>query len=159
MKFSSEQQYQKLPRQQRGVGLIEVLVTVLILATSLLAMGALQSRSLQFNHSAYLRSQANILAYDILDRMRINNPEDNLGSYERDLDDDKPGAGGNLAQKDLNEWLTSVGQNLPGGRGGIDCDNRVCTVTLEWVEQDSFGEEVDPEEGQETTTFTYSTRI
>ncbi len=148
------------PAGQKGAGLIEVLVTVLILATSLLAMGALQSRSLQFNHSAYLRSQANIIAYDILDRMRINKPEENLGSYDHDLDDAKPGAGGDLAQRDLNEWLTFVERNLPGGKGAIDCDNeRVCTITLEWVEQDSFGEEVDPEDGQETTTFTYSTRI
>ena len=58
--------------KQQGAGLIEVLVTVLILGTSLLALAALQSRSLQYNHSAYLRSQANILAYDILDRVRIN---------------------------------------------------------------------------------------
>lgn len=146
-------------RKQRGVGLIEVLVTVLILATSLLAMGALQSRSLQFNHSAYLRSQANVLAYDILDRMRIN--REALVNYNRDLDDGKP-AGGSVTNQDLNEWLTAVERSLPGGQGAIDCNGGVCEITLEWVEQDSLAvndEEPGEDDEQETTTFTYSTRI
>src|SRR5690625_2050477 len=56
--------------RMRGVGLIEVLVTLIILSTALLTLTALQTRSLQFNHSAYLRSQANNFAYDILDRDR-----------------------------------------------------------------------------------------
>ncbi len=145
-------------KQQRGVGLIEVLVTVLILATSLLAMGALQSRSLQFNHSAYLRSQANVMAYDILDRMRINRGQ--LGSYDHGLEDTKPGTGGGLANRDLNEWLTAIERTLPGGKGAVDCADRVCTVTLEWIEQDSLADsEEAPDEEQETTTFTYETRI
>lgn len=143
---------------QRGVGLIEVLVTVLILSTSLLAMGALQNRSLQFNHSAYLRSQANVMAYDILDRVRIN--RGNLASYEHELDEDKPAIGGSLADRDLNEWLTAIERNLPGGAGAIECNaQRVCTVTLEWIERDSAAAEGEAEGAQETTTFTYSTRI
>jgi len=148
-------------KRQKGAGLIEVLVTVLIMATSLLALGALQSRSLQFNHSAYLRSQANVMAYDILDRMRINAGQ--YTSYERSLTDAVPGAStNNLAQQDLHEWLTTVGRNLPGGQGSIDCDaNRQCTVVLRWVDRDRPAEEgaADPGDEQETTTFTYSTRL
>lgn len=143
-------------KQQHGVGLIEVLVTVLIMATSLLAMGALQSRSLQFNHSAYLRSQANVAAYDILDRMRINRI--NYTNYERDFEDAIPG-GNSVAQRDLNEWLTSLQRTLPGAEGSIDCDNnRLCTIRLRWVDQDSPGQDLAAGE-QELTTFTYSTRI
>lgn len=144
-------------KSQRGVGLIEVLVTVLILATSLLAMGALQNRSLQFNHSAYLRSQANIMAYDILDRMRIN--RDQHTDYERDFDDAVPG-GSSLADQDLSDWLGIVTRTLPGGEGAIECDaDWVCSVSLRWIEPSSEpGAASDPAD-PETATFTYTTRL
>lgn len=155
--------------RQKGAGMIEVLITVLILGTSLLALGALQNRALHFNHSAYLRSQANVLAYDILDRMRVNRGQ--LASYERDLTDDVPDSPSNLPGEDLEEWLTAVDTTLPGGQGAIECDaDNLCTVTLRWVERDSppeapadgeggGGEGAAEEPTQETTTFTYSTRI
>lgn len=148
-------------KKQKGAGMIEVLVAVLILGTSLLALGALQNRALHFNHSAYLRSQANVLAYDILDRMRIN--RDQMDSYERELTDDKPNSSTDLVDTDLNEWLTAVERTLPGGTGAIACDDDdVCTVTLEWVDRDSPPDPEGAEEGeedQETTSFSYSTRV
>lgn len=148
--FSSQ-----LPGRQKGVGLIEVLVTVLILATSLLAMAALQSRSLQFNHGAYLRSQANIMAYDILDRMRIN--RDNIDDYERNFEDTIP-SGSSLATIDLNDWLDNIEDTLPGGEGAVDCDvNRVCTVRLRWIEEDRAPGDDEGEQG--TVEFVYSTQL
>ncbi|UZJ44687.1 type IV pilus modification protein PilV [Marinimicrobium sp. C6131] len=149
---------QQAMSRQRGAGLIEVLVTVLILATSLLAMGALQNRSLQFNHSAYLRSQANLLAYDILDRVRINSDE--FEAYSHDLGDDAPG-GGDVTNADISDWLNAVAGTLPGGEGGIDCEDAtwVCTVTIRWIDDDRLAAEIDEDAAQETTTFTYSTRV
>lgn len=148
----------KTPNTQRGAGLIEVLVTVLILATSLLAMGALQSRSLEFNYGAFLRSQANIMAYDILDRIRINRRE--LASYSLDMEDDAP-AGNSLAEEDISDWLNGVEANLPGGDAAIDCDNTtsVCSIEIQWVDDDRRGEEISEENAQEKTSFIYATRI
>lgn len=142
---------------QKGAGLIEVLVTVLILASSLLAMGALQNRSLQFNHSAYLSSQANIMAYDILDRIRINHKE--FTNYNHGLGDATP-TGSTVRAKDIREWLTSLERNLPGGKGGIQCVSatKICTVTVQWVDDDRLAREVD-DDVQETANFVYSTRI
>ena len=146
----------RMAANQKGVGLIEVLVTVLILATSLLAMAALQSRSLQFNHGAYLRSQANIMAYDIIDRMRINAVV-NINDYARDYADSKP-TGSSLADTDLNDWLTNIEGTLPGGEGAIDCDaNRVCTVRLRWIEEDRAPGDDEGEQG--TVEFVYSTKL
>ncbi|WP_373568282.1 type IV pilus modification protein PilV [Marinimicrobium sp. ABcell2] len=138
----------------RGVGLIEVLVTMIILSTALLTLTALQTRSLQFNHSAYLRSQANIFAYDILDRVRINWRE--LAAYNLELDDDAPTANAPLAQRDLGEWRALIEATLPGGSGGIECDNdtRVCTVTVRWEEQNTSGLE-----SEDTSTFTYTSQM
>ncbi|TLM74829.1 type IV pilus modification protein PilV [Microbulbifer harenosus] len=140
-------------RKQQGAGLIEVLVTVLILGTSLLALAALQSKSLQYNHSAYLRSQANILAYDILDRIRINRT--NVASYSLAVSADKP-TGTTVAQKDMIEWLTNIETMLPGADGGVECvaATDFCTVTIQWAEQNSSGEA-----SEDQSQFVYTTRL
>lgn len=126
-------------KSQSGVGLIEVLVTALILATALMAVAALQTRSLQYNSSAYLRSQANIIAYDIFDQLRILS---DTGWFE---------VGGAIVEPDIDQ-LVSV---LPGGEGEVDCDGRTCTVSISWsepVEGEDAGE-------AEEATFEYTSRI
>lgn len=122
-------------KSERGVGLIEVMVTVLILGTSLLAIAALQVRSLDQNHNAYLRTQANILAYDYLERVRAASPQ-------------PPGG---LQFPDSEDFNTMVARVLPNGNADIDCDNRLCTVTITWTET------AGTDAGGETSTFTYTT--
>ncbi|PPC89987.1 MAG: type IV pilus modification protein PilV [Methylobacter sp.] len=58
--------------KQQGFTLVEVLVTVVLMAVGLLGMASLQLTALRSNHEAYSRSQATQLAYDIADRMRAN---------------------------------------------------------------------------------------
>ncbi|NQZ32412.1 MAG: type IV pilus modification protein PilV [Oceanospirillaceae bacterium] len=60
---------------QAGASLIEVLVSTVIISIVLLGLMSLQITSLQANQSAYARSQASILAYDILERMRVNSTD------------------------------------------------------------------------------------
>src|SRR5437868_13009110 len=92
-------------KNERGVGLIEVLITVLVLATALLALAALQLRSLQFNHSAYVRSQANIMVYDIVDRMRLNRT--NITAYNIGFEDEANDSG-SIAGRDLLDWRANL---------------------------------------------------
>jgi len=149
-----------LPKtSQAGVGLIEVLITVLVMAISLLAIAALQMWSLQLNQSAYIRSQANILAYDIIDRIRINRgpAAQNIGFYTVGFEG---GAGANaLAAADINAWRAEIARRIPAGEGAIDCSvaTNVCTVTLRWTEEGLFGD--DEENSESITQFTYSTAI
>ncbi|TVQ74653.1 MAG: type IV pilus modification protein PilV, partial [Oceanospirillales bacterium] len=58
--------------KQNGVSLIEILIALVVLSIGLLGMAALQTRTLSLNHSAYQRTQAVNLSYDIVDRMRSN---------------------------------------------------------------------------------------
>ncbi len=58
-----------------GFTLIEVLVSLVILAIGLLGIAKLMLFSSHSNDSAYLRSQATALAYEILDDMRANRQE------------------------------------------------------------------------------------
>lgn len=57
-------------RLQGGTSLLEVLIAVVILSIGLLGLAGLQVASLRVNQGAMQRSQATILAYDMLDRMR-----------------------------------------------------------------------------------------
>jgi type IV pilus assembly protein PilV len=122
-------------KHQTGVGLIEVLITVLVLSISLMTLAALQTRSLQYNHSAYMASQANVVVYDILDRIRALSPPT-----------------GALVEPNTANLLTQ----LPAGAEvTIESDaNRNVTVTITWPEQNSSGNAA-----EDTTQLIYMTRI
>ncbi len=60
------------PRRQRGFNLLEVMVALLVLSLGLLGLAALQTVGLKANHESYERTQATLLIYEILDRMRAN---------------------------------------------------------------------------------------
>jgi type IV pilus assembly protein PilV len=64
-----------------GFTLIEVLVSIVILSIGLLGIAKLMLFSSRSNDSAYLRSQATELAYEILDNMRANRLEAVNGTY------------------------------------------------------------------------------
>jgi type IV pilus assembly protein PilV len=59
-------------QRDQGFTLVEVLVSLVILSIGLLGMAKLVLVSSHSNDSAYLRSQATVLAYEILDKMRAN---------------------------------------------------------------------------------------
>lgn len=64
--------YRSQSLHSRGFTLIEVMVAVVILAVGLLGMASLMARSQKSNESAYARSQATLMAYDYVERMRSN---------------------------------------------------------------------------------------
>ncbi len=141
-----------LANRQRGVGLIEILVTVLIMATALLTLSSLQMRSLQFNQSAYLRSQANILAYDIIDRMRLN--RNHITEYVIDYNTGAP-TGSSLAEQDLRQWRELIEKVLPEGLGQIKCNSSgICTIAIRWTEQNQSDNN-----DEDIATFEYTTRV
>jgi type IV pilus assembly protein PilV len=61
--------------EAKGFTLVEVLVSLVVLAIGLLGIAKLMLLSSHSNDSAYLRSQATALAYEILDDMRANRLE------------------------------------------------------------------------------------
>ena len=59
-------------RSQRGVGMIEVLVTFVIVSVGMLAIVGMQITGKQANYDAVQRTAASHLAMDMMERMRLN---------------------------------------------------------------------------------------
>jgi type IV pilus assembly protein PilV len=70
---------------QKGFTLMEVLVAVSILSVGLLGIANLQMLGLTYNQNSYYRSQAVHLAYDITERMLLNQEGVKNGNYN-DID-------------------------------------------------------------------------
>ena len=129
----------------RGFTLIEVLVTLLILAIGLLGVAALQFRGLQYNQDAYVRSQVSFLAYDISDRMRMNRT--NIANYAPDNytaqvivgnsdNNDCDQTLGSDKDNDLNCWHNNFERAMPpGSTANITTDGTYYTVALTWADR------------------------
>lgn len=138
-------------KSQSGVTLIEVLVAVLVLSVGLLGVASLQMYGLRYNQSAYLRSQAAVLAYDIVDRMRANTNGVSAGYYDSvntaslpaDPNCIKTGCTNQqLANHDIREWggyFTSSVPMLPSASGTISRSGNTFIVTITWTELEKTG--------------------
>lgn len=138
-------------QHQRGVLLLEILITVVILSVGLLGLAAMQLQGTQSNHSAYLRSQASFLSYDILDRMRSNRSLAlNMSSYAINMSDPAPTSTTNCAAAscnssemalfDMSEWKQATTSILPSGNGEIfftaaAAGSPIVNINIQW--QDS----------------------
>lgn len=69
-----------LPKQ-RGVGLIEVLIAVLVFALGVLGMASIQVNAKRTSYDALQRSLATSLTRDIIERMRSNPSDTSLAIY------------------------------------------------------------------------------
>jgi len=136
----------------RGVGLIEVLVAVLVLAIGLLGVAAMQATALRNSQSSLERSQGVVHIYTILDAMRANPTVARAGGYNMSMTCTAPSAGG-LVDSDKNNWIRMLQDNLgPSACGQVECNGAICTITVRW--DDSRGSA-----GSTTQTFTTTTRI
>ena len=65
----------------RGFTLVEVMVSLVVLSLGLLGVAKMVMLSSHSNDSAYMRTQATALAYEMLDCMRANAPGAEAGNY------------------------------------------------------------------------------
>ncbi|MGE0386736.1 MAG: type IV pilus modification protein PilV [Gammaproteobacteria bacterium] len=148
-------------RSERGFTLLEALVALLVLAVGLLGLAGLQIQGLRFNTDAYVRSQATMLAYDIMERMRMrrfNTPNDATGVQAMtDYTDEDPGGACDLTSAatadELTCWHDQVRTNLPGGTGTIvrtadggtagDPRDDTFQVRLTWTDRSAVDEDDD----------------
>lgn len=152
----------EMSSRSRGFTLIEVMVALVVLAVGLLGMASLMVRSQQSNEGAYSRSQASILAYDIVERMRANkvqaNPlETRKVSYATQDNayaltalptcatpaSGQQAAGSAQAAQDVAQWCQMVKSSLPNvdnANTSISRDGNTYTVFIQWQDATADGD-------------------
>jgi type IV pilus assembly protein PilV len=131
--------------RQSGYSLLEILIAIAVTSVGLFGLAGMQATGLKNNHSAYHRSQATVLAYDMADRMRANmsSIDNYLSSYMTLALATSNGAtagckstGGcstaQMATNDLIDWNTDLTTALPGATGTITVTGDIYTITVNW---------------------------
>ena len=159
---------------QRGSGLIESLISILVVSIGFLGFAGLQLNGLAAANDSLFRSKAVYLSYQMADRVRANLPAANAGAYNNFSYQDIPNPGcyisvnctaAQVATNDFAEWLTEVKSStvLPNGAGvicltstpdvgtpgspGCDGQGNVLAIKLWWNEKG------DPDPHRFVTTF------
>ncbi len=139
-----------------GFGLIEVLISLVILSIGSLGIAGIQVVGMKNNHSAYLRGQAHLFAYDLTDIMRSNPSEVLANKFGSAADNGVDISSGNLgfditancttttgctteqmAETDLANWAVRINTVLPSGMATINRVGIVYTVTISWLDDRS----------------------
>jgi type IV pilus assembly protein PilV len=154
-------------RSSRGFSLLEVLITMIILAVGLLGLAGLQARAHNAEAESYSRAQAIILSNDMVDRIAANRVQAKLaaasvyntttvqGTGHADVDcSTLPStSAAEIATKDLCEWdmaikgatRTSGSSKIGSLNQGRGCIALVTTpiqgfvVTVAWAGREGFG--------------------
>jgi type IV pilus assembly protein PilV len=140
---------------QSGFSLLEVMISVLVLAIGLLGLTALQAQGLRGGSGAHMRAQATLLAYDMMERLRADFDNARMGSYNLAMAEEPPLAGeGVFTDDEIRRWMEQLADLLPAADGAVNCDNvGICTVTIQWDESRAAGEE------GAIQTFRFTTQI
>lgn len=142
--------------KQRGLSMIEILVTLTIVAFGLLGLLGLQARALSFQKDSFDRKAAAELTSQLAERMRANHLGFLAGNYTIVFaeTDATPGAvttcaapctSAQVATRDLDEWRIELRRRVPGSAAYIQWDPANpswVNVSIGWVEPQAVGADV-----------------
>ncbi len=125
--------------RSRGMTLVEVLVTIVILSFGLLALAGLQVTALGGSKNASNRTVATMLGYEILDAMRANREAALGGQYNLGLTASVP-TGTDISAQDLARWRAEVQRRLPAGTGSVQLGaGNLVSVVVQWDDSRGAG--------------------
>ena len=125
-------------RNVRGYSLIEILITLVIVSFGLLGVAGIALNSLKNAHTSTARTQATMLANDIIARMRANRgAAERIPSPYRLAMDEQTFTGNSVSGADLMQWRRTLACRLPDGRGSVQIhpDSKKVTVTVKWMQR------------------------
>ena len=133
------------PKSQTGFGMLEILITVLVLAIGLLGVAILQTKGQRFSQSSYLRTIASYKAYEMVDRMRANMTGVSTNAYDAAIGTPTVSTDcsqtsctpAEMAVFDINEWNTTLAQMMPLGQGEVSGSGlgSTFTITVRWDDE------------------------
>jgi len=137
-----------MQRHARGISLIEVMVSVLVLAVGLLGIAAMQSLALRGGQGSLESTQAIMATNSILEAIRANRTQ--ADSYNMAKTCTTPSGGGSLVANDKADWIKSLKGTIGAGDatdttvcGQIsNCDDAnatTCTITVYWDDSRAGG--------------------
>ena len=137
---SSPRRNIKVPRKYRGDTMIEVLVTVLILAVGVLGVAAMQVTTLKSLNSSNTAGIAGIVAVDFSERMRANPTAALADNYVHTTPPTyidcaaNPCTMAQLADYDVGSWWVVMGDALPSAEGQVTriAGTNTFVVTVRW---------------------------
>ena len=133
--------------RQKGLSLIEVMITLAVFSFGVLALATLMASGLKYNTSALHRSYATSQAYDMADRMRANHlgldyylidpsPRPNCVSFVSECESTKctPEA---MALYDARQWNNYNACLLPQGSGTVSLNSAsgIYAITITWNDE------------------------
>lgn len=137
-------------RRQLGVSMIEILVTLTIIAFALLGLLGLQARALSFQKDSFDKKSAAELVAQLSERIRANHLGFTGGNYAFALDTTTatptvvptcatPTACtfAEVAARDLNHWAAELRRRIPASAAYLQwnvADPRLLTVSIAWPE-------------------------
>ena len=136
---------------QRGVSMIEVLVTLMIIALAMLGAVGLQAHAMRLNQGGQFRAQAVFLAGDLAERMEANKAAAVAGTYvvttsstpmsSSNACDSSACTADQLAERDLSQWQNAIAQTLPQSTWTITQTTpgnpSTYTIVIVWVDRRS----------------------
>ncbi len=136
--------------RQTGFSILEVLISMVVLSTGLLAVANLQVTALRGNQSAYLASLAAQQAQDMAERMNANPVGVSANQYDA-VDTTIPAVPvdcqsatctpAQLAVYDHSRWNTANQTLLPGGAGVVhhDAASGIFLIGVRWSDKQLAG--------------------
>lgn len=125
---------------ERGVGLIEVMIALFILAFGALAIGNMQASALSAVFISTSHYQVSSISEEILEHLKADATQAGLGAYNTTFAKTTADATVPTQRaKVINSWKNRVADVLPSGAAEIDCTITECSVSLRWRESVSVG--------------------
>ena len=145
--------------KNQGFTLIENLVTIIVLAIGLLGLASLQGQGLSLTTDSYARTQASMLAFDIIERIRSNAAELSAYGGVPASSCDQLAAS---AVNDLACWQQSIAGALGSdGSGTITIDTAVpsVVVSVSWMERQLRQDSAQSYADDVTKTVSWTTEL